>query len=249
MNAHLELLLSTAYAGALAPEHLADLRKSGITDETRVFHRMRSVPLATLPALGLKLRKGMRSTYLIPFPAPGGGWMDHVKVRAFSDDESADVLGDHVEEHRQCCRYNGGRQKYLVPRESAPRLYSPIPTMRNALEGPAPLWIIEGMKEALAVMQLGLPVVGIESAWSWHVKGSRALLLDFAWISLRDRLVELVPDSDVQTNAMIARSMRQLVDALRAAGARPRLVRLPAGTHGEKVGIDDYLLMSTEAAI
>jgi uncharacterized protein DUF3854 len=241
VNPHLAHLISDAYDGALAPEHLADLRKS-ITDETGRLHRIRSVPLASFPALGLTLRKAVRSAYLIPFPAPDGGWMDHVKVRLFTDDGScAEARGARVAEQRERWRYNRGRQKYDVPRDAAPRLYFPIPSMRDALAGPAPLWIVEGMKKALAVMQLGLPVVGIESAWGWHVKGSRALLPDFASIALRGRLIELVPDSDAQTNPMIARSMRQLADALRAAGARPRLVRVPAAG-AKKVGIDDYLM-------
>lgn len=84
---------------------------------------------------------------------------------------------------------------------------------RRALSGDEPLWIVEGMKKALAVAQLQCPAVGIESAWSWHPKGSRALLADFGYIMLRDRFVEVVPDSDVQTNPMIAHSMRQLGDA------------------------------------
>ena len=57
---------------------------------------------------------------------------------------------------------------------------------------------------------------------------------------MKGRILELVPDSDVQTNAMIARSMRQLADALRMVGARPRLVRIPA-SGATKVGIDDFI--------
>src|SRR5262249_37685199 len=148
-----------------------------------------------------------------------------------------------VDERRERWRYNGGQRKYLVAKRSAPRLYFPIPTMREVLEGDEPLWLIEGMKKAVAVAQLGLPAVGIESAWSWHVEGARALLPDFDLIRMAGRVVELVPDSDVATNPMISRSMRQLADVLRRVGARPRLVRIPE-TGCEKVGIDDYIVAS-----
>jgi len=166
--------------------------------------------------------------------------MDYVKLKIWTDDaEPADVPGDEVEEHRAKWRYNNGARKYLVRRQSTPRLYFPIPTMQQALQGTEPLWLIEGMKKSLSVMQLGLPAIGMESAWSWHVKDSRALLSDFSFIRMKDRIVEIVPDSDVGTNPMIARSMRQLADALRAAGARPRLVRLPR----EVKGADDFIEM------
>jgi Domain of unknown function (DUF3854) len=115
--------------------------------------------------------------------------------------------------------------------------------MEQALESDEPLWLVEGMKKALAVSQLGVPSVGLESAWSWHMKGSSTLLPDFAVIALRGRVVELVPDSDVQTNPMIARAVQQLADALRSAGARPRLVRLPADVKGA----DDFIEMKSTA--
>jgi len=228
MNPHLDFLLSPVFDRTdLHPEHLDDLRKSGLTDETIRLHKIRSVPPAMItPLLGFNAPQVLHA-YLIPFPDPRGGWMDHVKMKCFGNDEAADIRGDEVEEHRERRRYNGGQRKYLVRRQSAPRLYFPIPTTRLALEGDGPLWLVEGMKKSLAVAQLGLSAVGIESAWGWHLKGSSALLPDFAAIALNGRLVELVPDSDVATNRSIERAMRGLADALRAAGARPRLVRLP----------------------
>jgi Domain of unknown function (DUF3854) len=183
---------------------------------------------------------GVRHALLFPFPGPAGGFVDHVKMKIWVDDaEPGDVRGDEVEEHGERWRYNGGERKYRVRRRSSPRLYLPILTMQQALQGTAPLWLIEGMKKALAVMQLGLPAVGIESAWGWHVKGSRDLLPDFSFIRVKDRIIEILPDSDIATNPMIARSMRQRADALRAAGARPRLVLLPP----EVKGADDFIEM------
>lgn len=102
----------------------------------------------------------------------------------FSDGAARDLRGGEIEKHRGRRRYNGGQRKYLVRKQSAPRLYFPIPTMHQALEDDAPVWLVEGMKKALAVSQLGLPAVGIESAWSWHARGSRSLLPDFAVIRL-----------------------------------------------------------------
>jgi hypothetical protein len=110
--------------------------------------------------------------------------------------------------------------------------------MPRALASDAPLFLCEGEKKSLSVAQIGLPAVGLESAWGWHVKGTAALLPDFDVITLRGRVVELLPDSDVHTNPLIAKAMRRLADALRSAGARPRLVRLPP----EVKGVDDLLV-------
>jgi Domain of unknown function (DUF3854) len=244
VNPHLDFLLSVIYEDSpLHPEHLADLRKSGLTNATIALHKIRTVPPAMIePLLGFVAPKVV-SAYILPFPDLRGGWMDHVKLKVFSSDKIADVRGDEIEEHHKRWRYNGGHRKYLVRRRSAPRLYVPLSTMEQALESDEPLWLVEGMKKALAVSQLGVPSVGLESAWSWHMKGSSTLLPDFAVIALRGRVVELVPDSDVQTNPMIARAVQQLADALRSAGARPRLVRLPADVKGA----DDFIEMKSTA--
>jgi hypothetical protein len=245
LNAHLDFLLSSVYDGAdLHPDHLDDLRKSGLTDETIATHRIRTVPPSMIePLLGFPAPKVLHA-YIVPFPDPAGGWMDHCRLKVFGDASPTEVRGDQVEEHRGRYRYNAGRTKYLVRRRSVPRLYFPIPTMARALEGDEPVWLTEGCKKALGAMQLGLPAVGLEGPWSWHLKGESRLLPDFNFIKLKDRVVELVPDSDISTNPEIMRAMRQLADALRAVGARPRLVRLPDGQNG-KVGIDDYIMTIT----
>ena len=85
-----------------------------------------------------------------------------------------------------------------------------------------------GAKKALAVAQLGLPAVAFEGIEAWHTKGTTALLDDFTLISLKDRLVELVPDGDVQTNSAVAHGITKLAGALEARGARVRVVMLPA---------------------
>ena len=75
MNPYLGLLVSRAYDGALAPEHLKDLRESAISDVTIAAQYIRSVPPATLPRLlGFDL-PAVRSALLFPFRAPAGGFM------------------------------------------------------------------------------------------------------------------------------------------------------------------------------
>jgi hypothetical protein len=207
----LDLLLSSLCSGALAPEHLADLKVSGLTDETITMHRIMSVPPDLVdPLLGFRTPK-VRSAMLFPYPDPNGGSMEHVRLKIFPPFEDAE----------------GRSVKYLGPRGLAPRLYFPIPTINTVTSTTERAWLIEGAKKSLAVAQLGLPAVGFEGVEGWHQRGSARLIDDFNHIPLQGRLIELVPDGDIATNHAVARAIAKLSEALTARGARPRLVRLP----------------------
>jgi hypothetical protein len=212
MNPHLELFLSRAYDGALAPEHLVDLRKSGLTDDTIAAQFLRSAPPAMIGRLlGFDL-PAIRSAMLLPFRSPRGGFMDHVRVKIFPTLTDAD----------------GHSIKYLQRRGTGPRLYFVGACLAEVLEGTAPLWLCEGEKKALAVAQLGLPAVGFCGVEGWHTKGERGLLGDFGAIRLRDRIIEVLPDGDYQSNPHVKRAIQRLGAALVARGARPRAVLLPS---------------------
>jgi hypothetical protein len=212
VNRHLELLVSRVYDGALAPEHLADLRKSGLTDETIAEQYIRSVPPGMIPRLlGFDI-SSVRSAMLLPFRSPAGGFMDHVRVKIFPP--LTDAEGHSI--------------KYLQPKGSLPRLYFVAACLRDALEGETPLWLVEGEKKALAVAQRGLPAVGVCGVEGWHAGGERRLSRDFDAIRLRDRIVELLPDGDYQTNPNVKRAIQRFGAALAMRGARPRVVLLPS---------------------
>ncbi len=211
MNAHLGFLLSDVFAGsALAPEHLADVRRSGLDDETINAQRFRSVPPQMIPQLLGFDPRAVESALLIPFPDPCGGFMPHVRVKVFPSYTGHD----------------GQTVKYLQPPRSGVRLFFPLATLGSVMRGTAALWLCEGEKKACAVAQLGLPAVGFCGIEGWHLRGSSALHPDFAHILLR-RVVELVPDGDVATNPCVQRGAERFAEALQARGARVRLVRLP----------------------
>jgi hypothetical protein len=211
MNPHLELLLSRAYDGALAPEHRADLAKSGLTAATIQAQYIRSVPPGLIGRLLGFEAPGVRSALLFPFRSPAGGFMDHVRVKLFPPLQDA----------------AGHATKYLQPKDRPPRIYFVASCLSDVLTGDRPLWMVEGEKKAAAVAQLGLPAIGFCGVEGWHVKGERRLLPDFSAIPLNDRVVELVPDGDYQTNPDVKRAIQRLGAALAVWGARPRVVLLP----------------------
>ena len=116
MNPTLTLLLSPLYDGALAPEHRADLMKSGLTPETITTHAVRSVPPTMLRSLLRFDVPSIRSALLFPFPDLRGNWRNHVRLKVFPPLSNA----------------AGHTTKYLGPKGAPPRLYVPIPTMSQS---------------------------------------------------------------------------------------------------------------------
>jgi hypothetical protein len=114
---HLAFLLSDVFAGGLAAEHVADLQRSGLSDDTIRDHRFRSVPPDVIGRLlGFDLA-AIRSALLIPFPDHQGGFMDHTRLKVFP------ALRDG----------QGRTIKYLEPRHSGVR-----PSSREPASAPPP---------------------------------------------------------------------------------------------------------------
>lgn len=211
MNRVLAFLLSKVYDNALAPAHRADLEKSGLTDLTVQTAFIRSVPPAMIGQLLGFMRPDIVSAMLLPFRAPGGGFADFARVKVFPT----------LEDDR------GHKVKYLQPRDSSQRLYFTAPALAAIEDAAVPLYLVEGEKKSLAVAQLGLAAVGFLGVEGWHVSGSDNLLPDFNAIRLQGRLVELIPDADVETNPNVAHGVRRFARALQRRGANVRRVILP----------------------
>ena len=211
MNPYLDFLVSRVYDGAtLHPEGLADLRKSGLTDETIARQKIRAVPPDMIDTLLGFVAPKVRHAYLIPFADPRGGWLDYVRMKVFPALET-----------------KKGTIKYLQPRQSGVRVYFPLVAVDAVLHSAEPLYVVEGEKKSLAVAQLGLPTVGICGIEGWHRAGSLALHPDLDDVGLRDRFVDLIPDGDWRWNFAVNRAVHRLAEALEDRGARVRVVLLP----------------------
>lgn len=205
----LAFLLSGAMPGSLAPEHRADLERSGLTDATIRAQKIRSVPPAMIDRLlGFEMPKVM-SAYLLPFADPAGGFMAHIRMKVFPSITT-----------------NTGTIKYLQPRGSGVRIYFPLATLDAVLNSAAPLYVVEGEKKALSVSQLGHPAIGISGIECWNLAGSRDLHPDLADVSLRAREINVLPDGDWRTNPAVNRAVQYLAAALEHRGARPNVITL-----------------------
>ncbi len=206
----------------LAPLHLADLRKSGLKEETILEHRIESVRPCDIPRLiGFNL-PGLESIYRIPFPP-------------FNDGFERFKLFCH--EGYECNDDGKKRPKYIQKRGSSNRLYIPLPMFPLLADTEKILFITEGEKKALAAVQAGLPCVAITGLWNWKRPGVGLdeLIEDFDKITLRGRNVRLVPDNDWRdldrngTPKNLEKAVSRLARCLMLRGAKVEIVILPEG--------------------
>jgi hypothetical protein len=220
----------------LAPEHLADLRDSGLSDATIAacgFYTERDPEI-----IGRQLNWAGGAFALGPCLAiPFDG--TYVRFKPSKPNKDA----------------KGRPRKYESPKGLPNRLYVP-PATRDKLTDPTvPLTITEGEKKAAKADQEGIACVALVGTEGWSVKrpkdgnakpiGPRVLIPDMDAIAFRGRRVFVVFDSDAIAKKEVRQAARALADALAARGADVRIVKLPHGDDDEKVGLDDYLITHT----
>lgn len=214
----------------LAEHHLADLRRSGLTDETIEAAGFRSLSAADTKAL--LERDDVGGGMVIPYP--GCFFSDgapYVRVRLDT-----------------ALTRDGHSIRYLTKKSERNRLYVPPLVPSSVLDDPnLMLVVVEGEKKALKGCQEGFHCVGLAGVWSWRTKldGESAPLPKFDAITWQTRSTAIAYDSDSRTNDSVRAAREKLADELSTRGARVRIVEFPAGPLGEKVGLDDYLLTHT----
>ncbi len=163
---------------SFAPEHYADLKKSGLSDETILMVGIKSV---TPDQINKKLgssRDDIASAYEIPFDNEYG------KLRVF------------YKTGKEFNKDGSKKAKYLTRKDSGNRLYIPSKVNPILNDVSIPLDITEGEKKALKGCQEGLFCIAIPGLWNWKLKGENKLIPDFDQIALDGRTVYLIPDND-----------------------------------------------------
>lgn len=231
----------------LLPQHLADLRNSGLSDAQIAACGFRSETDAAEIARLLGGRNTAKSAtrygpcLVIPYFAPDGAPMGYSRLKP--------------DKPRPDRKQSAKVVKYESPVGKPNRAFFP-PGTRAALADPSvPLIVTEGEKKGAAADQHGFACVALSGVWAWQLKrpkdaqgrgsGPRKLLPDLAAVAWRGRAVYIVFDSDLADKPEVQWAEWHLAEALREAGAVVRVVRLPAGADGAKVGLDDYLIAHT----
>ncbi len=107
-----------------------------------------------------------------------------------------------------------------------------------------PLWITEGVRKGDSAISNGIDcIIALPGVWGWRGKnadGGLTALTDWDRVALNDRETYIAFDSDVMTKPPVRAALARLKAFLESRGARVRLVFLPAGPGGAKVGLDDF---------
>jgi hypothetical protein len=204
---------------AFHPEHLADLRKSGLSDETIEHAGLYSVrPNDIHKVTGITKVESMLA---IPYTS------EFTRYKVFPTN----------------LKTRSGKLRYTQPTGSGVHVYVP-PVVRPVLQDAmSPLGIVEGEKKALKACQEGVVCVAIGGLWNW-LEGGR-LTPELKEISWKGRHVTLYPDSDVWKRQDLLEAIYRLGQALEAEGAEVDVCALGNGPGETKQGLDDFLCDAT----
>ncbi len=205
------------------PLHLADLQRSGLTDETIQAAGIYTVPIEIDKKLG-GLANGVVSA--LAFQYPGCDGFERYKVWR---GENADPRA----------------AKYLQKTGTPNHLYL-LPGVD--LAGDSPLINCEGEKKTLALHQAGFQAVGLPGIWGFCEKGEgyrrpkeTRPIADLDLVNWR-RPVTILFDSDGHDNRNVRLAAFRLGREVARRGGQVSILFLPAGEKGEKVGADDFLV-------
>ena len=238
---------STVLTTRLQEDDLADLRRSGLSDETIL-----SMGCATVDAETIRSRTGVKKVdvlgYTIPYPG-----IDDQTGRPYI---------------RYRLRHPIEKMRYASGVGDDAQLY--IPPALASLPAADLLVVTEGEKKAAKAVQEGIHCVAVQGVWSWADSGNRAIeksegesvteetlpisaLLDLAQ---RYRRVLVLGDSDLITNHQARKGLQSLVKALVHRGIRAVLAFCPPAMEQgsgrgrvKKQGLDDWLVANRPLAI
>lgn len=213
--------------------HLKEFAASGISTDTAVAAGIRSLSDRREIAAMLNRKswsQRMGSAWAVPY-IDASGAIVHWRVKPEFPPQS-----------------NGKAAKYLSPSGSRVRVYFPPGSHQRIEGGATEIILTEGEKKTLAGTQAGFCVLGLSGVDCWHARKSTTLLpdLEFSW---GGRAAYIAFDSDAADNAHIREQELLLAAQLKLRGAAGKIVRLPAGPNGEKVGLDDFLVAHGPGAL
>ena len=144
--------------------------------------------------------------------------------------------------------------KYIHPKNEPNHLFVPPGfDLAQAQES----WLTEGELKSLSGFLQGLPIVALGGVWSWKTSGEEtallangeklkdreALLPELARTSWEGKKIALLYDSDIVPGHKAYDAFPRLAEQLYRLGAdEVRIISLPPGDKGQKVGLDDYIL-------
>ncbi len=193
----------------LAPEHYTDLQKSGLFDDTIRDAKIKAVPPDQHnQRLGRNVAD-ISSMYEIPYPNIDG----YSRYKVFYMDGKE--LGRDGKE----------KGKYQQLKGTPTRPYISQRVLEIAKKPNKPVWICEGEKKCLKLLQHGEHAIGIAGVWNFRAgknsdfEDEKDLWSDLKQFVWSGRTVFLAFDNDLWTNQMVRYALYELAFKLYSMGA------------------------------
>ena len=128
------------------------------------------------------------------------------------------------------------------PRSRETLTFETIELPSLILDPSIPLVITEGTRKADAAVSIGICAIALTGVSAWHRNPG--------WndIPIRARKAYIAFDSDALQKRAVWVELRNLKDWLESHGADVRIIYLPPGSSGEKVGLDDWIAAQDHAS-
>jgi hypothetical protein len=231
----------------LLPQHLNELRASGLGDEAirraRLYSEDDPGEVARLLNRSRKYAQRLGACLVFPYPGRAGEPTGYSRLKPTSPQPAKGT--------------KPRLKKYEAPYGQGNRAYFTQLALTALGDPAAELLVTEGEKKGLSAAQAGFPTIAIPGVWNWckkrrkgpdgKGKGPFELIDDLAGVAWRGRRVCLVFDRDPGENKAVQAAERVFAGVLAEQGATVRMVRLPEGPAGPdgkptKCGVDDYLV-------
>lgn len=239
----------------LLPQHLADLRRSGLTDETIRESQIHSILSA------------VEAKRILNWKYPASKIVPAMAIPFFRIDGSRNGFARLRPDISQPDKNKPGKvRKYEQPCGVSPHAYFP-PAAIDAINTPGRLIAVtEGEKKALAVTQAGYPCIGLTGVSAWQKPFPEAerkkknpedkqaeLIDDLAQIDWTGRPTLIIFDTDSFRNANNNLALARFALVISGRDADPCIIDLPVGPADSngipgKMGVDDFIVEYGEEA-
>lgn len=183
--------------GVLLQQHIEDLRKSGLTDET----------ISKYDFASISQEEASRS---LGFKAPSGGW----KIK-YPNSDFFKFKPDKP--------YNADA-KYLSPKGMSQDIFITHLAADIHNEPEQPYYFVEGEKKAIALEQARYGAISVPGVWGWMSNGHIHERL--SQINLVGRECYIIFDSDKYSNKHVMNAEKRFADALTSLGVKVKIVNL-----------------------
>ena len=218
----------------LLPHHRKQLTESGLTDATiagaGLYSETNADKIRSIIKCSKPVAKKLGPCLVIPYYDIDGR-NGYARIRP----DIPRVIGSR-------------KLKYESPKGEPNQPYLPE-SVKQCIDRPVELLITEGEKKTLAANQAGFPTIGLVGVFGWKKKDEASLLPTLDRIEWTKRRVIIAFDSDIAENVNVQQAEKWLCHHLKNRGADVKVIRLPSGEDGAKVGLDDYLLAHGPTAL